>query len=131
MKPRAATESSAGASVTISPSRRHGGLGVGLSIAKHAGRGSTFVVRLPIGPLVSTTLGVSRLPATEQESSAGAFSMNLEGVRVLVVMTMRTHASFWLMFSDTGHRARSGGPPNALARHEGKYPVAALRGMQG
>ena len=62
------------------PARAHGGLGIGLSIAKHIvelhggsiearspgpGEGATFVVRLPISPLVSTTLGVSRVPATK------------------------------------------------------------------
>lgn len=79
--------------------RTHGGLGVGLSIAKHLvdlhggsiqaeseglGRGARFVVRLPISPLLSTTLGVPQVPATREPAApmptaAGA------GLRVLVV----------------------------------------------
>ena len=80
--------------------RAHGGLGIGLSIAKHivelhggfiearsegTGRGATFVVRLPIGPLISTTLGISRVPATKQRSANISLPRGLDGLRVLVV----------------------------------------------
>jgi CheY-like chemotaxis protein len=83
-----------------SVSRPHGGLGIGLSIAKHilelhggfikaespgAGRGATFVVRLPMSPLVSTTMGISRVPATQQQAVDGSLPVGLEGMRVLVV----------------------------------------------
>jgi signal transduction histidine kinase len=83
-----------------SASRAHGGLGIGLSIAKHIvelhggsidarsqglGRGATFVVRLPISPLVSTTFGVSRVPATKDRVSSPPFPNGLEGLRALVV----------------------------------------------
>lgn len=83
-----------------SASRPHGGLGIGLSIAKHLvelhggtieahspglHRGATFVVRLPVSPLVSTTLGVSRVPATQQDAQAPSLPTGLEGVSVLVV----------------------------------------------
>ena len=83
-----------------SASRTHGGLGIGLSIAKHivelhggaiearsegGGRGATFVVRLPISPLVSTTLGISRVPATKERAANLALPTGLEGLRVLVV----------------------------------------------
>jgi signal transduction histidine kinase/CheY-like chemotaxis protein len=83
-----------------SVSRPHGGLGIGLSIAKHvvelhggaiearsdgAGRGATFKVRLPISPLVSTTLGVTKVPATKQSSASTVMPAGLDGVSVLVV----------------------------------------------
>ncbi len=81
-------------------SRPHGGLGIGLSIAKHivelhggllearsegVGRGATFRVRLPISPLVSTTLGVSKVRATRQPAPDRALPAGFEGLRVLVV----------------------------------------------
>jgi signal transduction histidine kinase len=59
--------------------RAHGGLGIGLSIAKHlielhggsvqarsdgVGQGASFIVRLPVSPLVSTTVGVSKAAVT-------------------------------------------------------------------
>jgi signal transduction histidine kinase/CheY-like chemotaxis protein len=83
-----------------SSSRRHGGLGIGLSITKHIvelhggsiearsagrGRGSKFLVRLPVGPVVSTTLGVSRVPATMPQSRSESPSPMLQGVSALVV----------------------------------------------
>jgi signal transduction histidine kinase len=61
-----------------SSTRPHGGLGIGLSIAKHLvelhggriegrsegkGLGATFVVRLPVSPLVSSTIGVKKVAA--------------------------------------------------------------------
>jgi signal transduction histidine kinase/CheY-like chemotaxis protein len=80
-------------------SRPHGGLGIGLSIAKHivelhggtieaesrgVGYGAVFHVRLPISPLVSATMGIPRVPAT-QEGFAVVPPVGLEGIRVLVV----------------------------------------------
>ncbi len=82
------------------PGRGHGGLGIGLSIAKHIvemhggsiearspglGKGATFVVRLPISPLVSTTVGIPRVPATRGQALAEGPPSALQGVRVLVV----------------------------------------------
>jgi signal transduction histidine kinase/CheY-like chemotaxis protein len=83
-----------------SESRPHGGLGIGLSITKHIvelhggsiqalsagkGLGATFRARLPISPLVSATLGVSRVPATAQATGRLSLPPGIEGVRVLVV----------------------------------------------
>lgn len=80
--------------------RAPGGLGIGLSIAKHIvelhggsiearslgpGKGATFVVRLPVSPLVSTTLGVSRVPATTAQAASTSPPVGLDGIRVLVV----------------------------------------------
>ncbi len=79
--------------------RKHGGLGLGLSIAKHlieihggnisatsagTGKGSRFVIRLPVGPLVSATLGIPRIPATQPPGAVELLPI-LRGVRVLVV----------------------------------------------
>jgi signal transduction histidine kinase/CheY-like chemotaxis protein len=81
-------------------SRSHGGLGIGLSITKHivelhggtifaesAGRGlgSKFTVRLPISPLVSTTMGITRAAATKRQATDVELPHGLEGLRVLVV----------------------------------------------
>jgi signal transduction histidine kinase/ActR/RegA family two-component response regulator len=80
-------------------SRRYGGLGIGLSIARHIvelhggsiegkspgrGQGATFVVRIPVSPLFSTARGVSVVVNAE-----GAFKKTtrpqLSGVRILIV----------------------------------------------
>jgi signal transduction histidine kinase/CheY-like chemotaxis protein len=82
-------------------SRRHGGLGIGLSIAKHivelhggsvearsagAGQGATFFVRLPIHSPVSASQGSSQVPATTTEQQGDlSLPTGLEGIRVLVV----------------------------------------------
>jgi len=83
-----------------STARRHGGLGIGLSIAKHivelhggvieahsagVGRGSKFVVSLPISSLVSTTVGMARVAATRERGLDGLAPRRLDGIRVLVV----------------------------------------------
>jgi signal transduction histidine kinase/CheY-like chemotaxis protein len=80
--------------------RSHGGLGIGLSIAKHIvelhggsvdvqslglGRGALFRVLLPISPLVSATIGVPRVPATQHQDVRLTHPLGLEGIRVLVV----------------------------------------------
>jgi signal transduction histidine kinase/CheY-like chemotaxis protein len=81
-------------------SRSHGGLGLGLSIVKQIvelhggsiaarstgnGQGATFVVRLPVSPLISTALGVSRVPVTAAEGSHRQLPSGLTGISVLVV----------------------------------------------
>lgn len=83
----------------VGPTRHHGGLGIGLSIVKHIvelhggsvtvesqgeGHGATFSVRLPISALVSTTLGVARVPATRPETPQPSLPTTV-GIRVLVV----------------------------------------------
>ena len=83
-----------------SESRAHGGLGIGLSLTKHIvelhggaieassagiGLGAKFRARLPISPLVSASLGVSRVPATVQETGRPSLPPGIEGLRVLVV----------------------------------------------
>jgi signal transduction histidine kinase/ActR/RegA family two-component response regulator len=81
--------------------RPHAGLGIGLSIAKHlvdlhggsidahsdgAGKGASFFVRLPVSPIISTTVGVTKVPATT-DSRRQQFTRNstLAGVNVLIV----------------------------------------------
>jgi signal transduction histidine kinase/ActR/RegA family two-component response regulator len=80
--------------------RSHGGLGVGLSIVKHlvelhggsiearsagSGTGAEFVVRLPVSPLISTTLGVAKVPATMPPRKALERPQILAGLSVLIV----------------------------------------------
>jgi signal transduction histidine kinase/ActR/RegA family two-component response regulator len=83
-----------------SASRAHGGLGIGLSISKHlvelhggtiegesqgVGRGALFRLRLPISPLVSTTVGIARVVATQPREAGLEAPEGLQGLRVLVV----------------------------------------------
>jgi signal transduction histidine kinase/ActR/RegA family two-component response regulator len=80
--------------------RSHGGLGVGLSIAKHLvelhggsieahsegrGKGAELVVTLPVSPLISTTLGIAKVPATVPERKALERPQVLAGLSVLIV----------------------------------------------
>ena len=80
--------------------RPYGGLGIGLSITKHlvelhggsiearsdgVGKGASFLVRLPVSPLISTTLGVVKVPLTSQRSPALTQPGVLAGMSVLLV----------------------------------------------
>jgi signal transduction histidine kinase/ActR/RegA family two-component response regulator len=80
--------------------RTHGGLGIGLSIAKHLvdlhggsiearsdglGKGASFAVRLPVSPLVSATVGVSKVAATTPRRKDLPRPAALAGISVLVV----------------------------------------------
>jgi signal transduction histidine kinase/ActR/RegA family two-component response regulator len=81
-------------------SRPHAGLGIGLSIAKHLvdlhggtihaesagpGTGATFVVHLPISPVVSATVGIAKVPATRPPAPVTPLPEDLGGIVVLVV----------------------------------------------
>jgi len=83
-----------------SAARVHGGLGVGLSISKHlvdlhggsievqsegTGKGATFVVRLPVSPLISATVGVPQVPATRESERPVELPSAQHELRVLVV----------------------------------------------
>jgi signal transduction histidine kinase/ActR/RegA family two-component response regulator len=80
--------------------RSHGGLGIGLSIAKHLidlhggsiearsegnGKGAEFVVRLPVSPLISATLGVAKVPVTVPTRQPLARPEVLAGSSVLII----------------------------------------------
>lgn len=82
--------------------RAHGGLGIGLSIVKHlvdlhggsiaarsdgVGHGAEFIVRLPVSPLISATLGVAKIPAATPDTPSQTLARPavLAGATVLVV----------------------------------------------
>jgi PAS domain S-box-containing protein len=82
-----------------STTRQHGGLGIGLSIAKHlvelhggsvrvssrgAGLGATFMVNLPCQPLRHDSELMADVPPTDAIDKT-ALQVNLTGVKVLVV----------------------------------------------
>jgi signal transduction histidine kinase/CheY-like chemotaxis protein len=114
-----------------STTRPHGGLGIGLSIVKHLvelhgghiegrspgkGQGATFVVRLPVSPLISATLGVKKVAARRPLPDRPA-PPRLEGVRALVVeddpdaQELLTH-----VLSESGIAVRAAGSAEE-ARH--------------
>jgi hypothetical protein len=85
---------------TDSTTRAYGGLGLGLSITKHlvdlhggsivarsdgVGMGTEFIVRLPFSPVISTTVGVTKGPATTSKRKGIERPAALVGVSVLIV----------------------------------------------
>jgi signal transduction histidine kinase/ActR/RegA family two-component response regulator len=83
-----------------STTRAHGGLGIGLSITKHlvdlhggsivalsdgVGKGSEFRVRLPLSPVISTTVGVTKGPITTSKRQGIERPAALVGVSILIV----------------------------------------------
>lgn len=82
-----------------SPTRLHGGLGIGLSIVKHIvdlhggtitaesdgkGKGATFSVQLPTGTPIASDLGIAGFPR-ERPAASEALPGGLAHLRVLVV----------------------------------------------
>ncbi|HKU40553.1 MAG TPA: response regulator, partial [Polyangiales bacterium] len=80
--------------------RSHGGLGIGLSISKHlvdlhggtieassegVGKGARFTVRLPVSPVISTTIGIGRVPVEAAQRPEMSRRDLLAGMHVLVV----------------------------------------------
>lgn len=83
-----------------STARSYGGLGIGLSVAQHIvelhggsiaphsdglDKGARFVVRLPVMPLVSATLGIRKVAATTADEPQPSAPRTANGLRVLVV----------------------------------------------
>ena len=83
-----------------SSSRSHGGLGIGLSIAKHIvelhggsvraesrglGLGATFAVRLPVSPIASKPSDAPRAVGTREGSADSVLPAALRGIRILLV----------------------------------------------
>lgn len=81
-------------------SRPHGGLGIGLSIVKHiidlhggsitarsAGKdtGATFTVRIPVSPLISSTMGIARVRPAVVTRDRPPLPTGLTDLRVLIV----------------------------------------------
>jgi signal transduction histidine kinase/ActR/RegA family two-component response regulator len=79
--------------------RKHGGLGLGLTIVRHMtelhggtvraespgrGRGATFTVELPL-PGCGAAQGEAAGPSTQRGASASVYPTSLEGLRVLLV----------------------------------------------
>jgi signal transduction histidine kinase/ActR/RegA family two-component response regulator len=84
----------------VGAARRHGGLGIGLSIAKHIvelhggtilarspgkGLGATLTVRVPISPVISTAYGITKVPATKAQTQSSDVPSSGKGIQVLVV----------------------------------------------
>jgi signal transduction histidine kinase/ActR/RegA family two-component response regulator len=80
--------------------RKHGGLGLGLAIVRHLvemhggtvhvqseglGKGSTFVVKLPVTAAVTPELRIPSQPAVAEPSESIRESPNLSGLRILAV----------------------------------------------
>jgi signal transduction histidine kinase/CheY-like chemotaxis protein len=118
--------------------RTHRGLGIGLSITKHlvdlhggsielrsegVGKGTAAIVRLPVSPLVSTTVGVAKIPATTKRHKF-AFPHGLEGLRVLVVDDEPDARDlFRIVFESCGVEVRdAGNVRDALAELETYHP---------
>lgn len=101
--------------VDPSTTRRHGGLGLGLSIAKHMtelhggsisahspgrGKGATFIVRLPVGEHATSTAATSPPDRAPGAAAAGAA---LAGRSVVIVEDDAATAEFLARtFSDKG-----------------------------
>ena len=124
-----------------SPTRAHGGLGLGLALVKHLvelhggsaavdsageGRGATFTVRLPIG------FGVAQPPVAPAHSGvsmpAAAADVSLKGVRVLVVDDEHdTLDLFRYVLGRTGAEVETAeSAAEALARLEQRRPDVIL-----
>ena len=122
-------------------SRGHGGLGVGLSIAKHLverhggvieaqsdgkHKGVRMVVRLPISPLVSGTMGIRSVAATTTASGREAPSPRAEGIWALVVdddLDARELLTFVLESSGMHVQAAQSGTEGMAALHARRFDI--------